>query len=323
MKLYDVICAGHAVVDVLVQSISPEMMNRDVPLKNVTILTGGDACNEAVILARLGAKVGFSGTLGNDLGGNLIYQYLKDNKVDTDGIKFSSKVSTTISIVNITEEKKHMLWSYQGGNNALTAAMINYRAALNCKIFNIGSLMPNVGMDFKGLAALCHTIREGGVITSADAVLPHAASTLEDSQKYAEELSPVLSELDYFLPSAQEAQGITGQSDPYKAAKKLLQLGVKHAVIKLGTHGCLIYDNAHHEIVPAVPVPVADTLGAGDNFTAGFLDAMSRGMPFAQCAAFANAVAAVSVTQSGATQGVKNREQILEFIHQKGIRWES
>ena len=53
-SLYDVVCAGHAVVDVLIKGQVREMDQRDGDLEQAVISTGGDALNEAIVLSRLG-----------------------------------------------------------------------------------------------------------------------------------------------------------------------------------------------------------------------------------------------------------------------------
>ncbi len=61
--------------------------------------------------------------------------------------------------------------------------------------------------------------------------------------------------------------------------------------------------------LPAYPVSrVADTTGAGDSFTAGFLFALQQGMCLRECGLFANAVASCTVEVFGANQGVRSAE---------------
>ncbi len=57
-----------------------------------------------------------------------------------------------------------------------------------------------------------------------------------------------------------------------------------------------------------------DTIGAGDNFAAGFLSSLLDGGSFVQAARFANATAAISVGAPGATNGVQSKSQVEAFL---------
>ena len=62
--------------------------------------------------------------------------------------------------------------------------------------------------------------------------------------------------------------------------------------------------------LPAYPVARAvDTTGAGDAFAAGFVYALSRGMPLADCGLFACAAASCIVETAGANGGIRSAEE--------------
>lgn len=313
MKKFDVVCAGHAVFDVLINGLTESLFNTDGLLKNVEVSTGGDACNESITLAKLGAKTAFAGTLGEDFAGRSIASYLKRNNVNVDSVGFSDKISTTISVVNVMDDGDHRIWSYMGGNNAIHASMIDEQAVLLSKIFNIGSIMPDIGMDFNSLSELLEMAQGQDVITSADSVMMEPVWNRED-KTVLKEIVNLIQYLDYFLPSIDECRGLTGEKDPYAGADALHRLGVKNLVIKLGKDGCLVSDYRGKRIIPAIKVPVVDTLGAGDNFVAGFLFGLSKDWPIDQCALLGNCTGAISTQAVGATAGIKGIEQVREFI---------
>jgi fructokinase len=61
-------------------------------------------------------------------------------------------------------------------------------------------------------------------------------------------------------------------------------------------------------------VDVVDTTGAGDAFTAGVIAALSGGESLAEALAFANAVAAVTTTGTGAMTALPTREAVRRLI---------
>jgi sugar/nucleoside kinase (ribokinase family) len=74
-----------------------------------------------------------------------------------------------------------------------------------------------------------------------------------------------------------EAQLLTGESNLYKAARKILEQGPGAVVIKRGEHGATLYSHSQYFGVPAYPLEdVADPTGAGDAFAGGMLGYLAQ-----------------------------------------------
>jgi sugar/nucleoside kinase (ribokinase family) len=111
----------------------------------------------------------------------------------------------------------------------------------------------------------------------------------------------MLANVDIFLPSAIEAQRLTGTTEWEQAAKKLAAAGPRVVVIKLGAEGCLIYDakRDRYQHIPAWPFSeIVDTTGAGDSFCGAFIAALSSDPDDLAGAARAGTIAA-SFTVAG------------------------
>src|SRR5690606_19344140 len=77
---------------------------------------------------------------------------------------------------------------------------------------------------------------------------------------------------DLLFPGAEEAEFLTGISDPALAGRRLLELGPRLVVVKLGKEGALVVTADGDLHVPGFPIErVVDPVGAGDAFLAGFL----------------------------------------------------
>lgn len=77
--------------------------------------------------------------------------------------------------------------------------------------------------------------------------------------------------------------------------------GVETICITVGSKGCAVFIDGSVCRVPGFPVKVADTVGAGDAFAAGFLHGLHSGWPVTRIASFANALGAVVASRPGAT----------------------
>lgn len=67
-----------------------------------------------------------------------------------------------------------------------------------------------------------------------------------------------------------------------------------------GERGCVLWDGESFVEAPGYPVKVADTVGAGDAFSAAFLHGLHQGWSLSQVADFANRVGALVASKPGA-----------------------
>lgn len=91
------------------------------------------------------------------------------------------------------------------------------------------------------------------------------------------ELKETLSMVDVLMVNDSEARQLTGEYSIVKAAKKILQMGPSHLIVKKGEHGALLFHENHVFFAPALPLEdVFDPTGAGDTFAGGFLGHLAK-----------------------------------------------
>lgn len=92
---------------------------------------------------------------------------------------------------------------------------------------------------------------------------------------YAKEVGHIVSGLDAFLPSGQEAKSFFREyyRDEWQAAEAFGAMGCRTVVIKMGGRGQALLDVESNRkwLIPAYPATVRDVTGAGDAFCGGFL----------------------------------------------------
>ncbi len=85
-------------------------------------------------------------------------------------------------------------------------------------------------------------------------------------------LKETISNVDVLIINDEEARQLSGQYSLVKAAKDILNMGLKYLVIKKGEHGALLFDQDRIFFAPALPLAeVFDPTGAGDTFAGGFM----------------------------------------------------
>ena len=180
------------------------------------------------------------------------------------------------------------------------------------KILHVAGSYLMSTLDGEHTARVLQEAQAAGVITSLD-----TAYNDRTTDWYAL-MGPSLPHLDYFLPSIEEAEQISGQHKPEDIARFFRDEGCGVAGIKLGREGCYVLSDDVEVKLPIYRVDTTDSSGAGDCWVAGFLAGVLRGWALDDAARFGNATAAHCVQAIGCTSGVKSFEEIVAFQQQRG-----
>jgi sugar/nucleoside kinase (ribokinase family) len=87
-----------------------------------------------------------------------------------------------------------------------------------------------------------------------------------------EALLKVIREVDFFIINEGEARQLAGEANLVKAARRILDMGVRTLIVKRGEYGVLMFSGGEVFAVPAYPLEeVYDPTGAGDTFAGGFM----------------------------------------------------
>jgi len=312
----EVVCVGILVADVI-SSTLPRLPRPGELMMTERILlsAGGLPVNAAVSLLRLGVKAGVVGKVGSDSFGKFIVQYLKEQGVDTGGIKGSKKVGTASTMIVLTQSEDRRFIHSMGANAEFSLDDIDFEYVKGAKVLYVGGYFAMPSFSQSSLVDLFEFARQGKTITVLDVVAPHSGVDLlaqcRDALKYT----------DVFLPNDDEARSITGKSDPLEQAEVFLRFNPEMTVvITMGKRGSLV--RTRNKIIRAsvYPVKVVDPSGGGDAFDAGFMVGLVKGWDIEQTLKFASAIGASSVTAMGCTTGVFTMEEALGFMRDNVLK---
>jgi ribokinase len=168
-------------------------------------------------------------------------------------------------------------------------------------------------------------------LVRAAALFPSAPLITLDTHEdfvagYQERLTSLLPLLGAFLPSREEAALWFGDDDPERHIGKLLALGPRIVVIKMGADGALVQQQgqSHPRRIPVVPVAARDVTGAGDAFCGGFVAQLAAGADPIE-AALAGAVSASFAVETYGINGlldVSVRDRDERLAHLRAIEME-
>ena len=291
---------GNAIIDILVSPVDKNMFNREsTSVKTIKLSFGGDALNECVVLSKFGKKVELISKVGQDKAGLKILDFINNNNIDSAKVSVDPLVETSINLVLIDEiGERFFLSNPQGSQRQLSKEDIICHLASSGKIISLASMFISPLLNIQAMTELFRAIKSyPDKILSVDLVQEKNGLTLND-------LSPLLPYVDYMMPNQDEVAALTGSNDVYENARMLLDYGCKCAIIKCGKSGSLIKSKEIECVIPAYTTGhCIDTTGAGDNFAAGFLWALSEQWSIPDCGCFASAVASCAVEHVGATEG--------------------
>src|SRR5207302_6698189 len=108
----------------------------------------------------------------------------------------------------------------------------------------------------------------------------------------------------------EEAAVAVGEDEPEGLAKRLLDLGLDMAVVKLGPEGVLVATRDGIERVPPVVVEVVNGLGAGDAFGAALCHGLLCGWDLPRTIRFANAAGAYVAGQLACADAMPTEAQV-------------
>ncbi len=305
----DIVGLGLATLDVLVRLRDMPTWEHGTRLSGFRFDGGGLVGTAMVAAAKLGARVGFIGTAGND---------------DAADLKLKSFVECGVDLSRLARR--------QGAEDQVVVVYVH--AETGERVF--------AGMETWRRQPLDPAELDKGYITSADylhldgfhhrAAL-QAARWMKDAGKkvvmdgskttgpVSEEHRQLVPYLDVLITGEGYGRGLTGQDDIWQAGRAVLQMGPRIFCETVGEQGCYTITAEEEFHTPAFQVDVIDTTGAGDVFHGAYIVGLLRGWTPRQCALLASAVSAIKCTKLGGRAGIPNFEQTMAFLKERGIKW--
>lgn len=313
----EVTCVGIIVADIVARPVEeyPEK-GKLVLVDTIELHTGGCASNTGVSLAKIGVDTSVVGKVGKDAFGDFIVDSLKKHGVDIRGIKRDDEALTSATQVLVHPDGERSFIHYLGANANFREEDVNDSLLEGNRIVHYAGFFVLSSLDGKPCARLLEKAKNFGAFVSLD--------TVWDSQgRWMDLLEPALPYLDLIIPSIEEARMITGKDKPREIARVFLDKGVGMVVLKMGDKGSYLRTKDEEIYTPCYEVKAIDAVGAGDAFVAGFLTGLLKGWDLEKTAKFANAVGALCVTAIGATTGVRDLEETLQFMESTPLAKES
>jgi ribokinase len=257
-----IVALGDLMLDIVMQTSSPVLQSPHC-FAHASISPGGSAANFAVWAARLGAEVGLTAKVGDDVVGRSLLCDLEQERV-VSGVVMG-KQATGLTLALIDQSGNRTMVAARGATSALGADDLDWRLLDHADLLHVTafSFFDDVPRD-AALMAMRH-VKKRGKLLSLD---PSSRSYLE--RLGAEAFFAMAREVDIFFPNLDEGRALTGEHQPERVMSILLER-FPVVALKMGEDGA--FAGTGNTIVQdsGFGVPVVDRTGAGDAFAAAFV----------------------------------------------------
>lgn len=268
---------------------------------------GGKGANQAVAASLLGGRVHMIGRHGTDGLETGLLATLREKGVAIDAMT-PAEGSSGVAVILVTEDGHNSIVVIPGSNGRFCAEDV---FASRDRIEQAGIVLTQLETPLEVLEATVDVAASAGIPVVLD---PAPARALPPK---------LLSRLDWFTPNETEAAFYCGQRVPAEEdvrayAEKLLALGPRNVLLKLGARGAyLATASGIRQQVAAISVRAIDSTAAGDALNGAFAAALMNGADPVEAVRFAVAAASLSVTRAGAIPSLPMLAEVEEFRWQR------
>ena len=310
MATFDVSVIGELNLDLILYGLPPELvLEREHLAKDLSITLGSSSAIFAHNLSSIGNKVGFSSAIGSDPFGEICLKKLGESGVDLSRVRRMNGKTTGLTVI-LPQRKQRYILTYPGTMFEMSEKELDLSYVFSAKHLHVSSYFLQKGLR-ASLIGIFRKAKEAGITTSLD-------TNDDPDDRWSSDIQLLLKYTDILLPNEREACKLA-QVDDVERAAEMLSEKVPVVVIKRGSQGALA--RVSKEKFTAFPpmVDVADHVGAGDSFDAGFIHKFIRGAKIEECLKFGNIVGSLSVTRSGGTEAFRDAQHREAFLRKHTV----
>ena len=274
---------------------------------------GGDTSNMIIAAARQGARTAYVTHLGDDAFGRMFLDLWRGEGVDTSGVALDAAAHTGMYFV--THDASGHVFSYLRAGSAASRMRPDdlplelIRSARFVQASGISMAISACAAD--SVLAAFDAARAAGARVAFDSNLRLKLWPLTRARAL---LAAAAGLADYFFPSIEDAQALSGLKDADAIIDWAHRLGAKAVLLKLGPEGALVSDGSKRERIAGHKVKAVDATGAGDCFCGACLARLAAGDSLLDAARYANAAAALSTTGFGAVAPLPRPEAVRKLL---------
>ena len=269
---------------------------------------GGKGANQAVAVARMGAKASFLSCVGQDIIGDFLIRDLESSGIDTAWVKRTTQRSTGCAFIMLFPNGNNCITVDPAANMAFAPEDVERAREV---IERADAVVSVLEIPMEVVEAAFRVARKAGTLTVLDAGPPRHCPA--EILRLADIVSPNETELAHLTGA-----NVSDRASALEAAQKLLAQGAKTVVVKLGSDGSMLVTSQGAQHFPAYKIKAVDPTAAGDAFTAALAVEYAAGAKIEDAIRFANAAGALAATKLGARSSLPTRQEVDAFVARHG-----
>ncbi|TET29214.1 MAG: adenosine kinase [Candidatus Heimdallarchaeota archaeon] len=287
IKELDIKVGGHRIVNL--ETINEILVKLKEQKKEIIKNSGGSCANVMSNMAKLGSQTAFSGKHGDDADGWKYMNILSNEDVKTHSI-VDKENSTGQLLSLITPDKDRTFIVYRGASEVLPPDLVDKELLHMSDIVHLeGYLIIN------SENALWKIFEEANKITFDLAAYTIIENTRPILQKMMKKHPPLI-----LFSNLSEGQAFTQKENPEDILDRMLEYS-ENSVLTLGEKGVMIKKaNGEQHFEPAIKTVLADTTGAGDSFSGGFLHEFFKNCDIKKASKLGVRTASATISKLGA-----------------------
>lgn len=275
---------------------------------------GGSPTNVAVAAAQLGRRVGLATKVGDDKFGEYVRTRLAGWGVLTDYVGVQHGAQTPLALAALTPPETPTVIFYRGPaapDTTLTLDDVPADVVSDANILWISQGSLSQGSTAEScLHWMSLRTREQHTILDLD-YRPALWETVDAARAMA---TRAISLATIVVGNREECEVAVGTSDPDSAADRLLEAGVRLAIIKLGADGVLLATASERVRIPAIQITLVCGLGAGDAFGGALCHGLLNEWGLEEIGKFANAAGALVSTKLTCADAMPTVTELNELL---------
>ena len=274
---------------------------------------GGDTSNCAIAAARQGARVGYVTHLGADAFGDSFMSLWRDEGIDTSCVRQVPDAHTGVYFVTHGDGGHQFSYFRAGSASSRMGPQDLPRDALEqTRILHVSGISQAISESAAdAVFEAIDLVRAAGGRVSYDTNLRLKLWPLARARAV---IHAAMAQCDIALPGLEDAQQLTGLTDPDAIADVYLKLGAGIVALTLGAEGTLVATPDDRRRIGGRQVTAVDATAAGDTFDGAFLARLVAGDDPFVAARYANAAAALSTQGYGAVAPMPHRAAVEDFL---------
>ena len=275
------------------------------------LFSGGSSANVASGLARLGLKVSFFGSLGNDMYGKYVINEMNSEGIDTSNIELLDEFNTAMVIGVVEKSSERSLFVWPPKNGAHNKYILNNKSKkeiLDCDWLHVSGISLRFSPVRETMIEAMKLCKEKNKIVSFDLNLRTELWGFDE--RFRKVVLEAVSNSSIIFGNLREELFYLFDENEDKLHKNLNDDQV--LICRDGENGALgitVKTKVKSDSVPIIPF---DSVGAGDAFNTGFIYTFSKGLGIGESLDNGNLVAAYKLLGSGARH-LPNEQQLEEF----------